>query len=202
MATTIKASSSKCVPAGATQPNKCQGGWTKCASGIVFKGGDDGSDGSSLTSHTGTNSGISSVRTVVSIYGPIAAQSISGTVTATIRGKAAVFTNLYKASTAVYIMKPCGVKRATLKARTNFGTCWTTTLADYTSSALSMCTQSSQAGDYLVMEAGFADTCFLCNDTGTVQNGSTGPHTRWVFSGTIQLQKGHPGSLMLMGVGT
>jgi hypothetical protein len=142
------------------------------------------------------------VRTVVNAYGPLAAQTVSGTVTTTIRGKAATFTNLFKASTAVYIMKPCGVKRGTLLARRNYGTCWTTTLTDFTDTAQTMTAVCAQAGDYLVTEAGFADTCFLCNDTGTVQNGSTGPHTRWVFSGTIALQTTVPGQLMMVGVGT
>jgi len=203
MATTLKASSTKAKPSGATNPNKCQAGWTKCATGIVFQGADCGSDGSANNTISGTNCGISSVRSGVWIYGPLAAQTISGTVTATIRGAAATFTNLYKAATAAYIMKPCGVKRATLRAITTFGTCWTTTAADYTSCALTLTSGCAVAGDYLVVEAGFKDSCFLCNDTGKVTDGSTGPHTRWVFSGTIQLQTvTNTNQLMMVGVGT
>lgn len=198
---TLKASSTKAKPSGATNPNHCQGGWTHDSTCIVFKGGDCGSDGSALTCVPGANTSNVSTRNGVWVYGPLAAQNISGCVTTTIRARCTVFTNSEHPNTAIYIMKPCGVKRATLLARTGPACLMSTVCTDFTftNALTSAC---AVAGDYLVMEAG-GQTCFLCIATFDVVSGSTGPHTRWVFTqGTIVLQTGVPNQLMLMGVGT
>lgn len=202
MAITLKGSSTKTT--AASHPARTISGWGRCATGVVFQGADCGSDGSALTCIAGGTSAQTSTRSGVWIYGPLAAQTLSGTITTTIRGKVGVFTNIYKAVTAAYIMKPCGTLRhAVLTGLNRYGTCWTTTQADYTSCALTIVACAvATAGDYLVLEAGYSNTCFLCSCVGTVQSGSTGPHTRWVFSGNVTLQTGVPNSLMRMGFGT
>jgi hypothetical protein len=206
MATTLKASSTKCKPAGATNPARTISGWTTCGGGIVFLGGDDASDGSALTAiagsaHSGT---LYTTRLGVWIYGPIAAQTISGTITATIRGRTTTFANMFKRAYAAYIMKPCGTLRHTLiTGIRTFGCFETTCFADATDAAQCIVASAvATAGDYVVLEAGANDTCFVCSDTARIEAGSTGPHMRWVFSGTILLQTGVNNSLLQMGYGT
>ena len=203
MATTIKASSAKAKPSGATNPIRCVGGWTRCATGVVFQGGDCGSDASANnTICGGSSAGTGKTRAGVWIYGPLNAQTISGCVTTTIRGNDVTFTNLYHPRTAIYIMKPCGTLRATVLAQTGPACLFSTVATDYTfTNALT--SQSALAGDYLVTEAGYGAGCFLCTDTGKIIDGSTGPHTRWVFTGTFTLQTvTNTNQLMMMGMGT
>lgn len=126
------------------------------------------------------------------VYGPLAANAISGTIDFRVRGRANTFTNIYHATVALWLAQPDGTLRSTLLNATTLdqGTVWTASYANYTLLAGTITTQTPTAGDYLIMEVGtVAD--FLDVDSFDIQIGDTSASDHMYVdfnSATISLQ--------------
>jgi len=146
-------------------------------------------------------SGIQSTAGYQFIYGPLAAQTLSGTVTTVIRGRSTTYVNIYTASTCVWVATAAGGVRGTARAETPYGALWGTSYVNYTSSALALSSVTVQAGDFLVLEAGWDSATYTDFDRGNISIG--GNVGKWTFSANIELLVGGlPNALMLMGAGT
>lgn len=128
------------------------------------------------------------------VYGPLAANAISGTLDYQLRGRADTFSNYYRACVAAYIMKPDGTIRSTLlNAQDSIDDVdFTTSYVNLTKSTISISTQTPTAGDYLVIEFGgdnstdgFVDVESFDLEIGDV-HASNYPFV--TFSATISLQ--------------
>lgn len=128
------------------------------------------------------------------VYGPLAANAISGTLDYQLRGRADTFSNYYRACMAAYIMKPDGTIRSTLLAAESSidDVDFTTSYANYTRSGISITSQTPTAGDYLVIEFGgdnstdgFVDVESFDLEIGDLHATNYGYVT---FSATISLQ--------------
>lgn len=120
-------------------------------------------------------------------YGPLAAQTISGTVEFRIRGRANTFVNIYHLTAAIWIANGSGTLQSTLLSASTLddGVVWDTTYTMYTFSG-AITSQTCSAGDYLVMELGtIAD--FLDVDSYDIEIGDTDAtnHGYFDFSATI-----------------
>ena len=178
-ATTYYASSSVSAP---ITPGSVHSSWNRKSSGFLVRAAVKSDASSNSTWSDSFVSGTQSTAGGQFIYGPIGAQTISGTVTATIRGAASYYSNIYVARTAVWIATPTGSLRATCLSGTDDSSNWSTSLTNYTLSSHSVsCTATN--GDYLVMEGGWDDTTYLDSDAGKV--GAGGSNMKWAFSQTI-----------------
>jgi hypothetical protein len=163
------------------------GTWSRTSAGIVRK--------SLVTASPDTLTGFSdssqcSVHSACLgqwMYGPLAGQVVSGTLQGKIVGRSGIFSNLYIARMAAWIMKPDGTVRAVLLASSNDDTThtWTTTYGTYTVGAVSLTSQTATAGDYLVLEGGLNDDTFSDCDTGSIRAGNGG--TYFILSNALQL---------------
>lgn len=124
------------------------------------------------------------------IYGPLAGQSISGTLALTITGKGLNFTTqMYTSALACWIAKPDATLRATLLAKTadpNTSAFWSNTFGSFSVAAVNLTTQTATAGDYLILEAGLDDATFTDPETGSLRAG--GSSTFFTFNNSIQTQ--------------
>lgn len=128
------------------------------------------------------------------VYGPLAANAISGTIDYQLRGRADTFSNYYRACLAIYLMKPDGTIRSTiLAAETAIDDVdFTTTYANLGKTSQAITSQTPTAGDYLVIEFGgdnstdgFIDVESFDLEIGDV-HASNYPFV--TFSATISLQ--------------
>jgi hypothetical protein len=122
------------------------------------------------------------------VYGPLNAQSISGTCSCDVRGKATTFINLFFARVAIWVAKPDGTSRGTLFSpnSSHNSTDWSTSFSTYNAN-VSLSSVSALAGDYLVYEVGQCREAFVDVDSSAVEIGDTSSSTRmeFTFSGSV-----------------
>lgn len=162
-------------------------GWTRTSAGIVRKALV------AVDSSTATSFADSAQASVHSsclgqwMYGPLAAQTISGTLAASVTGKAGTFGNIYETAIAAWIATSAGALRGSLLSKTNDPNHinWGTVFGAYAVAAQTLASVSAQAGDYLILEAGLDDPAFTNSEIGTLQAG--GSKTSFTLSQSIQL---------------
>jgi|SRR5581483_7046930 len=174
--------------------------WTFTSSNLTRHGGSTTNNTSSnLTSGDGTSRS-GSYSTVLGqwVYGPIAGQTISGTMTPTITGESNFYCAYYTSAYAAWIMKPCGGLRAVLLPKTKDPGCqswkWKCAggLQTFTMPAANLSSQTAVAGDYLVFEAGSQTLgSFGCVNLPILGEGGT----RIVFSMSQGIQLFNPATL-------
>jgi hypothetical protein len=181
---------------------------------VTLPGTTTRNTGSAMTSKTEATGTINPTFRAMgrTVWGPLAAQTISGTVSGQMRGLQSHSSANTTPALAIKLVQPTGADRGVLLAQTasdNPNAGWEfidTTLMNRAfrdsieSATLTLTSQTAQAGDYLVIEWGFRSatttdrtiTLSYGNDSATdlpVNETTTAPNNPWwEFSATITLQ--------------
>lgn len=190
MGTTLYGSSSQALPSGLTTPTTVQASWSFTSAAIQRKGAVTGSDSSSATTwgpDTARSGGPYTSCLGQWAYGPLAAQTFGGTLACTLYGESGTFVNFFISAMAAWIAKPDGTLRANLLAAVGDPNAvnWVTTLQQYSISAQNLTANSSNSGDFLILEAGDdANMNFVSADAGTLGVGNS--RIVFTFSQSVQ----------------